>query len=178
MGLRYDDLTSETRHFMLEEIQLDEDAETLYRSPWLTQGGQGDWAEILKEAATNGTDDSLAAELRLRGRIVTKAQRRKPRSQQMTWYTLGQNAPDVMAGEFNVFYCRGLSRRAIAENIPRLEVYRARQSAQPRRESEMKLGLLVEPEVILIDLRKTHGTEPTFGLPPGPNTGLSLRYPR
>jgi hypothetical protein len=104
---------------MLEEIQRDELAETLYRSPWLTQGGQGDWAEILKEAATNGT----------------------------------------------------------TENISRLEVYRARMSAQPRRESEMKLGLLVEPEVILIDLRNTHGTEPSFGLPPGPNTGLSLRYP-
>jgi hypothetical protein len=178
MGLRYEDLTAETRHFMLEEIQQDEDAETLYRSPWLTQGGQGDWAEILREAATNGTDDTLAAELRLRGRIVTRAQRRKPHSRQMTWYTLGANAPDVMAGEFNVFYCRGLCRRAIADNAPRLEVYRAKFSVQPRRDSEMKLGLLIEPEVILTDLRKSHGTEPAFGLPPGPNTGLSLRYLR
>ena len=118
------------------------------------------------------------AKVKLRGRIVTKAQRRKPNSYQMTWYKLGANAPDVMAGEFNVFYCRGLCRRAIDEDVPRLEVYRARASSQPRRESEMKLGLRVEPEVILIDLRNTHGTEPTFGLPPGPNTGLSLRYPR
>jgi len=84
MGLRYEDLTPETRHFMLEEIQRDEDAETLYRSPWLTQGGQGDWAEILKQAAANGTDDTLAVQLRLRGRIVTRAQRRKPNSYQMT----------------------------------------------------------------------------------------------
>jgi hypothetical protein len=120
----------------------------------------------------------LAAQLRLRGRIVTRAQRRKPNSYQMTWYTVGPNAPDVMACEFNMFYCRGLCRRAIGENVPRLEVYRARASAQPRRDSEMKLGLLVEPEVILTDLRNSHGTEPTFGLPPGPNTGLSLRYPR
>ena len=173
MGLRYEDLTEETRRFMLEEIQRDENAETLYRSPWLTQGGQGDWAEILKEAAANGTDDTLAAQLRLRGRIVTRAQRRKPNSYQMVWYTLGANAPDVMACEFNVFYCRGLCRRAIEEKLPRLEVYRARTSAQPRRESEMKLGLLIEPELILIDLRNSHGSEPTFGLPPGPNTGLS-----
>jgi hypothetical protein len=178
VGLRYEELTSETRRFMLEEIQQDEDTETLYRSPWLTQGGQGDWAEILREAATSGTDDTLAGALRLRGRIVVRAQRRKPNSQQMTWYRVGANAPEVMSGEFNVFYCRGLCRRAIEEKVSRLEVYRARASAQPRRDSEMKLGLLVEPEVILIDLRKTHGTEPTFGLPPGPNTGLSLRYPR
>jgi hypothetical protein len=178
MGLRYEDLTPETRRFMLEEIQRDDLAETLYRSPWLTQGGQGDWAGILRDAATNGTDDTLAAQLRLRGRIAARAQRRKPNSPQMTWYAVGPHAPDVIACEFNVFYCRGLCRRAIAENIPRLEVYRARVSAQPRRESEMKLGLLVEPEVILIDLRNSHGTEPSFGLPPGPNTGLSLRYPR
>jgi hypothetical protein len=169
MGLRYEDLTPETRRFMLEEIQRDDLAETLYRSPWLTQGGQGDWAEILREAATNGTHDTLAAQLRLRGRIVARAQRRKPNSPQMTWYAIGPHAPDVMACEFNVFYCRGLCRRAIAENIPRLEVYRARVSARPRHESEMKLGLLVEPEVILIDLRSSHGTEPSFGLPPGPN---------
>jgi hypothetical protein len=78
VGLRYEDLTSETRRFMLEEIQRDEEAETLYRSSWLTQGGQGDWAEILKEAAANGSDDTLAAQLRIRGRIVTRAQRRKP----------------------------------------------------------------------------------------------------
>ena len=80
-----------------------------------------------------------------------------------------------MAGEFNVFYCRGLCRRAVAEGIPRLEVYRARNSLNPRRESEAAIGFLVEPEVILIDLRNTHGTQPTFGLPPGPNTGLTLR---
>lgn len=177
MGLNYENLDAETRRFMLEEIAIDEQAETLYRSPWLTQGGQGDWAEILREAAASGTDDTLAAQLRLRNRIVTRAQRRKPNSQSMTWYTLGANAPDVMAGEFNVFYCRGLCSRAIAEGIPRLEVYRARASAEPRHDSASKIDLLVDPEVILIDLRNSHGTQPSFGLPPGPNTGLTLRIP-
>jgi hypothetical protein len=177
LGLNYENLDGVTRAFMIEEIAIDERAETLYRSPWLTQGGQGDWAEILREAATSGSDDTLAAQLRLRNRIATRAQRRKPNSHVMTWYTLGANAPDVMAGEFNVFYCRGLCSRALAEGIPRLEVYRARNSLHPRQESEAAIGFLVEPEVILIDLRNTHGTPPTFGLPPGPNTGLTLRIP-
>src|SRR5260370_34439180 len=105
MGLRYEDLTPETRRFMLEEIQRDEDAETLYRSPWLTQGGQGDWTEILKGAAKNGTDDTLSAQLRLRGRIIGRAQRRLPNSQRMTWYRLGADASDVMAGRANSSEC-------------------------------------------------------------------------
>lgn len=177
MGLIYENLDAETRRFMLEEIQIDIQAETLYRSTWLSQGGQGDWADLLLDAARSGSDDTLAAELRQSGRIVARAQRRKPRSQQMVWYDVPHTAADTMAGEFNVFYCRGLCRRAIAESRPRLEVYRARYSLNPRAESEAAIGFLVDPEVILIDLRNSHGTPPTFGLPPGPNTGLSLRFP-
>jgi hypothetical protein len=85
LGLAYENLDGATRAFMIEEIAIDERAETLYRSPWLTQGGQGDWAEILRDAATNGSDDTLAAQLRLRNRIVARAQRRKPNSHAMTW---------------------------------------------------------------------------------------------
>jgi hypothetical protein len=62
MGLRYENLDETTRGFMLKEIDIDDRADTLYRSPWLSQGGQGDWADLLKDAAKTGNDDTLAAD--------------------------------------------------------------------------------------------------------------------
>jgi hypothetical protein len=83
-------------------------------------------------------------------------------------------------GEFNKYYCRGLARVAIAEEIPRLQVYRAKHVAQPRQESQEKIGLLVDPAVILTDIRasQTEGVETALGIPPGPNSGITLRIPK
>lgn len=177
MGLAFANLDGETRKWMIEEIAFDAKADTLYRSPWLTQGGQGDWEELLRDAAANGNDDTLAAQLRLSGRIAHTAQRRKPKTYGYTTYRVPVTAPEIMACEFNRFYVRGLCRRAIAEGVPRLEVYRAKAVDQPRPGSPGKVGLLVDPEVILVDLRNTPGVEPTFGIPSGPNSGLCLRIP-
>ena len=81
-------------------------------------------------------------------------------------------------GEFNRYYCRGLCRRAIEEGVAQLQVYRAKAVAEPRPASQAKIGALVDPAAILDDLRRTQGVEPALGLPPGPNSGLTLRFPR
>ena len=66
-------------------------------------------------------------------------------------------------GEFNRFYLRALCRHALSQGIPRLEVFRAKSVMAPRPDSEEKIGLLVDPAVILIDLRASSGVEPAFG---------------
>lgn len=66
----------------------------------------------------------------------------------------------------------------MAEDIALLEVYRAKQVAEPRAASQAKIGQMVNPGDILNDLRSTQGVEPALGLPPGPNSGLTLRLPR
>lgn len=80
-------------------------------------------------------------------------------------------------GEFGRYYARGLCRRAIDEGIAELEVYRAKAVMEPRPGSQAKIGLRVDPTTILKDLRQTQGVEPALGLPPGPNSGLTLRIP-
>lgn len=88
------------------------------------------------------------------------------------------NAAEVLAqSEFNRYFVRGLCRRAIATKIERLQVFRAKPVANPRAESEHKIGLLVDPEVVLIDVRKSqeYGVETALGIPPGPGSGITLR---
>ena len=89
------------------------------------------------------------------------------------------NAPEVLAeGEFNRYYCRALSRRAIDTNIPRLQVYRAKAVTTPRPESQRLIGLLVDPERLLDDIRKSSGVETALGIPPGPGSGITVRIPK
>ena len=47
----------------------------------------------------------------------------------------------------------------------------------PRPESEAKIGKTIAPQSLLDDLRKNIGVEPALGLPPGPNSGLSVKLP-
>jgi hypothetical protein len=177
MGLNYKNLDAETRKYMLEEIEIDVKNNTIYRSSWLTDTGSRNWPELLSAAAKSGNDDSLASELRKSGQIREKAERKKPKGGGMVTYSVPSTAPDTMAGEFNMYYLRALCRRAIANNIPHLIIYRARESDEPRPESEAMIGQKIDAKATLDDLRATHGTKASLGFPPGPNSGLTAMLP-
>jgi hypothetical protein len=175
VGLKFEDLEV-ARKFMLEEIEMDVQSEKIYLSSYLTQSGQGNWAGLLLAAAQTGSDETLAVSVR--GMFSTKIQKRKHKGG-FIWAAVPHNANEVLAeSEFNRYFCRGLARHATDAGIPRLEVYRAKQVAQPRPESQQKIGLLVDPGVILIDLRSSQGVEPALGIPLGPGSGITLRIPK
>jgi len=56
-----------------------------------------------------------------------------------------------------------------------IEVYRARASTNPRPDSELLIGQNLDPEKLLMDLRENKGIDTSFGLPNGPNSGLSIK---
>lgn len=178
MGLRYENLDETTRKFMIEEIDMDVTNGSIYISNYLNPRGCETWPRILREAAERGTDDTLAEAI-IRDRCLKdRVERRKPKGG-FTMAAVPRTAHETMGeGEFNRYYTRGLCRRAIEQRIERLEVYRAKAVMQPRPDSEQKIGMLVEAAAILEDLRRTQGVEPALGLPPGPNSGLTLRIPR
>ena len=91
-------------------------------------------------------------------------------------YLSSSNASEVFAeGEFNRFYIRALCKRVISDNKGRLEIYRAKQVSNPRIESEMMIGRIIDPSKLLDDLRTNIGVDTVLGLPCGPNSGLSIR---
>ncbi|MFA6266277.1 MAG: hypothetical protein WC670_11265 [Pseudolabrys sp.] len=179
MGLFYGDLTPDIRRLMIEEIDMDVASENISLSRWLTQGGQGNWPDLLKRAATEGSDVTLATEIRRGNHLVERYQKRKPKSNEYTWAAVPHNGHEVLAEiEFNNYFCRALCRHAIENRIPRLEIYRAKAAMQPRPESQEKIGTLIDPLTVLTDLRASVGSATALGIPAGPGTGLTLRIPR
>lgn len=170
-------LDGSTRKHMLAEIDKDISEGTLYISPRLSPQGSADYPGLLRRAAETGDDCSLAAQIRAFGRMNSTEERKKPKGG-ITTAKIPVTAPDTLAeGEFNRFYIRGLCRRAIADGIPAVLVYRAKPVDNPRAESQALIGRQMAVQQLLSDLRQNMGTDTALGLPAGPNSGLSVRLP-
>jgi hypothetical protein len=177
MPLSLINLDARTRQFMTDEIIRDVKDTTIYISPRLSESGRSDYVKLLSEAAGAYDDQWLARELNSRGRLNTHESRRTP-SGGMTTVKVPVTAAETMAeGEFNRFYARGLCLRAITEGIGQLHIYRAKAVMNPRSESVALEGTEVSPKTLLDDLRTHQGMDTALRLPPGPNSGLSVRLP-
>jgi len=178
MALYFENLDDRTRQLMLDELDYDLAHNQLHISPFLSGQGQRDYGNLLREAIQNGTDESLAENLKAHRRINRTLPRRQPKG----GYSIAatpENAADVLAeSEFNRYYIRGLARRAIEDGVSELVIYRAKPAKNPRPESEARVETTVSPQELLEDLRAHPGDEPpTLGVPSGPNSGLSVRLP-
>ncbi len=177
MGLNLVNLDGRTRSYMPGELDLDVSNKKLYMSSRLSTIGQRDYEGLLREAIKSYDDVWLADRLRENRRLNPTEKRRKP-SGGISIVKVRVDAPDMLAeGEFNRFYARGLCLRAIADGIRELVIYRAKEVRNPRAESEQMIGSRIDAKALLEDLRKSIGIEPALGLPPGPNSGLSVKLP-
>ena len=176
MGITHDSLDDRTRSFMAEELDLDVASGRLYVGKYLNEQGEGVWEGLLRQAIQAHDDDWLASQLRAGDNFKTHYPRATKSG--ATMVKVRRDAPEMLAeGEFNRFYARGLCARAVAEGIPELEVYRGKAVSDPRPESEAMIGARLPARALLDDLRTAQGVEPALGLPPGPNSGLTVRLP-
>ena len=177
MPLSYKNLDYRTRALMLSEIQRDIDAGTLYLSGNLSQQGCLEYPDMLKSASKDGDDGTLAGAL-----LKHLNSHEKPRQLKTGGFSkppiMRSNAHEMLAeGEFNRFYIRALCARAIEDNVKEVIVYRAKAVENARSVSEELVGKHVVPGSLLQDLRTHPGIDTALGLPPGPNSGLSIYLP-
>ena len=176
MSLHLADLEACTRRFMLEELEADLAAGTLYRSPQLSEHGVEQYQGLLRAALADGTDASFAEAL-------GECDAVRPPGR---W----QNSKDVAAEdatvaatvllaerEFHRFYIRGLCRRALDEGVETLVIYRAKPSDSGRSSSDAMVGVRITVRSLLEDLRGSFRSLPPHGLPQCRDPGLSVRLP-
>jgi hypothetical protein len=173
MLLSYANLDAETRRLMLEEIEHDISNNQLYFSTRFSSTGRTDYPSLLKQSVTNHDDEWLADQLQSNGRLNATEQRRTKNG--YSTVKVPVTAHETLSeGEFNRFYIRALCLRAIEETAS-LIYYRAKQVTNPRSESQAKIGKTVDAQTLLNELRVNSGVDTALGLPPGPNSGLSVR---
>jgi len=172
MSLVYEDLNHSLRAGMQAEISDDIRTGVLYMSPRLTLAGRSRWPQLLLDAAAKYDDNWLAAEVRV---LLNQKETSTSSKGKIFEKEVPVNAHETLAeGEFNRYYIRAACLTAIGLSS-KLEVYRGKQVEHPRNESTAMLGRLMDPHSLLIDLRKSNGIESSLGLPPGPNSGLTVR---
>lgn len=173
MAFNFLDLEQNVRELMLSEVEYDVKNNKLYLSKRFSVDGQTQYLDLLKEAIKNGTEESLGRSLAIPG-FFNSEETRNTQKGTIT-AKIPVDAPFIFAeGEFNRFYMRSACLKAITES-KEVEVYRAKDVANARTESQMKIGQKINPKNLLEDLRKNVGVDTALGLPPGPNSGLSIK---
>ena len=171
MGLHYTKLNNEVRRAMVEEIESDAKRRNVYYRPRLNSTGHSQWISLLIDAAEGGDDDWLANTLVERKLLVPSFSAAKNSKKP------GFSAAETLAeGEFNRYYIRAVCKVALEKNIDYVTVYRAKKAWAPRPESMQLDGRRFDPEDLLNDLRTNVGRATRYGVPAGPNSGMSVEY--
>jgi len=173
MPLHYENLDPVTRRFALEELDRDIADGSFHASDRLRPESVHEYKKLLREAVRYYDDRWLEEKAE---DLVIEVEPRRTRSGATTTAKVPDMAVRMLTeGDFNRYYMRGISRRALEEGRGIVEVYRARLSLEERPESTELEGRRIAPAQVLSWLRgERTGDTPAAGLG-RPNSGLSLR---
>jgi hypothetical protein len=171
MPLHYQNLDPTTRRLAVAELDRDIGAGNFHASERLRPTAIDSYRRLLREALSYY--DDLWLEERAADLLVEVEPRRTASGAQTTAKVPQMAARMLAEGDFNRYYMRGVSQRAIDEARQVVEVYRARLSHEPRRESEEIEGQRLAATDVLNWLRG-EPVEPMVRLG-RPNSGLSVR---
>lgn len=173
MEFNFENLDEQTRLAMISEVKTDRDKKVIYYSKRFTKYGRIKYLALLLDAVKSGDEQTLAKSIKINYCFVETEKREGKNG--VIQANIPKNANQVFAeSEFNRFYIRALAKIALSTNRG-LIIYRAKQSKTPRPESELMIGKKIDPLNLLYDLRNHIGVDTAFGLPAGPNSGLSVR---
>ena len=166
-------LDNKTREFMISEINWAIENNTLYYSTRFIDNQEKKWQELLLEAATNYDEHWLVFQIENNLMLKDFESARKPKGGYTTKHVPDTASETFASGQFNRYYVLGLSQRAIEENKNTLEIYRAKESQDPREESELLIGQKLNTPELIKQLRPINSSFNSELLKP--NSGLSVK---
>jgi len=174
MALCYSQLDGETRLRMLSEFEGDVRARRTYASKRFTDRGHAIHQDALREAIVDGNDQTLAERLQSQGAFAAYETSHTKNGKQYQKAVPWDAHITYAEGEFNRYYVRAICLRAI-DGGHAIEVMRAKDVESPRSASTALIGTRPPAAQLLEALRTDFRVDNAFGIPPGPNSGLTVK---
>jgi hypothetical protein len=173
MPLHYENLDPATRRYALAELDDDLASGAFHASERLRPTAIADYQRLLRDAIRYYDDLWLEEHVQ---DLLVEVEPRRTRSGAQTTAKVPQMAARMLAEhDFNRYYMRGVCQRAIAEERQVVEVYRARLSLEPRRESAELEGHRFPARETLEQMRDRPLSDAAIATLGRVNSGLSLR---
>jgi hypothetical protein len=167
----FEDLTSDIRTRMLQELARDIEQKQIFYDSRLVENGRNLYLQILAQALEHDTPESFSEEI-LKNSLLNPTEMREISEGRTVQAKVSKIAHrNIGEAEFNRYYMRAICLKAIEQGIEEVEVYRARASANPRPDAADRKNA----KDLLEHLRTTNISVP--GSFPGPNSGRSVRIP-
>jgi hypothetical protein len=171
----FENLDDSTRAYMFEAIEEAEQSNNIYYSSRFNDAGKKQWLPLLKQATQEHNEHWLAYQLEANVLMRDFEGAQKP-SGGYTIKHVPHTAAETMAeGQFNRFYILGLCKRARAQGVSHLVVYRAKQRSDPRTESQSLIGTSLTIDEIESQLKETTSSFKSQLVQP--NSGISVTLP-
>lgn len=177
MAIKYENLDQNIRQHMINELDADIRSQNYYKSKRLKPGTEKVWLDIFRQAAELHNDVWLESQIRILKILVEREEQN--RGGKIIVKDVPHDAAETLAdGEFNRLYMRGVCLDVIKDNKDEVEVYRGKSVANARSESQQLIGKKLKAKLLLKELRdfnKNIGADSALGLPPGPNSGITIK---
>lgn len=173
MSFEFKQLDADTRRLMLEEIDRAHRTGNIYSSKRFNDAGNEQWVPLLREAASNHNEHWLAYQVEAQGLMKEYEEAKKKLGGYTTKHVPHTAAETLAEGQFNRFYVLAIARRALGHGQQTVTVYRAKERADPRPESEALIGNQLSADELIQELRSVESSLKHQLL--RPNSGLSAR---
>jgi hypothetical protein len=173
MPLQYESLDPITRRYALAEFDADLGSDKFHISERLRPTAIEEYKRYFRDAIRYYDDRWLEEHA---SDLLVDFEHRRTRSGGQTTAKIPEMATRMMSeGDFNRYYMRGVALRAIEEGREIVEVYRARLSVEPRKESAELEGHRLPANEVLRYLRGEPSENPDVTALGRTNSGLSVR---
>ena len=172
---KFENLDDTTRAAMLEAIEEAERSNNIYYSTRFNEAGNRQWLPLLKQAAKEHNEHWLAYQLEANALMKDFEGAHKPTGGYTIKHVPHTAAETMAEGQFNRFYVLGLCKRARAEGVSHLVVYRAKERSDPRPESQSLIGTRIPIDEIESQLEETKASFKSQLVKP--NSGISVKLP-
>jgi hypothetical protein len=174
MALNLENLSTDIRNFMDEELQYDIDNQNLSISSRLNKHGKSNYVSMMKKAIKRGSDGTLANDI-LVNHFLRDVEEIRSGDHAVVSKIPGNANILIAETEFNKYYVRALCRKAIKDERIKLEIYIAKEVLIEKSSIEKMLRNEVFPYSLIKKLRDNIRVDVALGFPKELNLPVSLR---